>query len=284
MRSTKRASVVLLVAAVAVAMFAVAGCNGGGPETALIPKVKPPVIGKAGVLRAAIDLSYPPYGGTVEGVKAGLDIDVASALADRLGLKLQIVDAKPDAGAVMLRNGTVDVLVAGVPIDQAVQLDVAFAGSYVNDGPALYSASEGTLTIDALSGKRIAVQKDSAAFWLLAEELGEEALIATPSLREALSAVGSGQVDFAAGDGVVAAYLLRDFPKIRFNGQLAPAVPVGVAVAKDRTELEQAVRAALDELSSQGVLETLRRKWMGDLPRLVGAIDSSDAVEPTVAP
>lgn len=284
MRSTKRASVVLLVAAVAVAMFAVAGCNSGGPETALIPKVKPPVIGKAGVLRAAIDLSYPPYGGTVEGVKAGLDIDVASALADRLGLKLQIVDAKPDAGAVMLRNGKVDVLVAGVPIDQAVQLDVAFAGSYVNDGPALYSASEGTLTIDALSGKRIAVQKDSAAFWLLAEELGEEALIATPSLREALSAVGSGQVDFAAGDGVVAAYLLRDFPKIRFNGQLAPAVPVGVAVAKDRTELEQAVRAALDELSSQGVLETLRRKWMGDLPRLAGAIDSSDTVEPTAAP
>lgn len=284
MRSTRRASVVLLVAALVVAAFAVAGCNSGGSETALIPKVKPPVIGRAGVLRAAIDLTYAPYGGTVGGVKAGLDVDVASALADRLGLKLQIVDAKPEAGAVMLRDGKVDVLVAGVPIDRAVQLDVAFAGSYINDGPALYSASVGTLTIDALQGMRIAVQKESASFWLLADELGEERLVVTPTLREALSAVSSGTVDFAAGDGVVAAYLLRDFPNIRFNGQLAPAVPVGIAVARDRTELEQAVRGALDDLSSQGVLETLRRKWMGALPRLAGATEETSSIEVTTQP
>lgn len=284
MRSMRRASVVLLVAAFAVAAFAVAGCNSGGSETALKPKVKPPAIGKAGVLRAAIDLQYPPYGGTVKGVKAGLDVDVASALADRLGLKLEIMDAKPEAGAVMLRSGQVDVLVAGVPIDQAVQLDVAFAGSYINDGAAVYSASEGTLTMDALQGMRIAVQKESAAFWLLAEELGEETLVVTPTLREALSVVASGSVDFAAGDGVVTAYLLRDFPTIRFNGQLAPAVPVGIAVARDRTELEQAVRAALDDLSSQGVLETLRRKWMGELPRLAGATDASATAETTATP
>jgi ABC-type amino acid transport substrate-binding protein len=171
-----------------------------------------------------------------------------------------------------------------VPIDRAVQLDVAFAGSYINDGPALYSVNKATPTIDSLAGKRIAVQKDSAALWLLSEELGEDLLVVTPTLREALAAADSAQVDFAAGDGVVAAYLLRDFPKLRFNGQLAPAVPVGVAVARDRAELEQAVRAALDELSSQGVLETLRRKWMGELPRLAGATDATSSIEVTVQP
>ncbi|MDO8914770.1 MAG: transporter substrate-binding domain-containing protein [Coriobacteriia bacterium] len=283
MRSTRSAAA-LLVVAIAITAFAATGCDRGGTEAALTPKVKPPVIGKAGILRAAIDLTYPPYGGTVGGVKAGLDVDVASALADRLGLKLQIVDAKPEAGAVMLRDGKVDVLIAGVPIDRAVQLDVAFAGSYINDGPALYSNTEATPTIDGLQGKRIAVQKESAAFWLLAEELGEDLLVVTPTLREALSTVASGTVDFVAGDGVVAAYLLRDFPKLRFNGQLAPAVPVGVAVARDRAELEQAVRAALDELSSQGVLETLRRKWMGELPRLSGASETSSSIEGTTQP
>jgi ABC-type amino acid transport substrate-binding protein len=283
-RSTRRASVVLLVVALATASFASAGCNSGAAEKALTPKIKPPAIGKAGILRAAIDLTYPPFGGSVDGVKAGLDVDVASALAERLGLTLEIVDAKPEAGAIMLRDGKVDVLVAGVPIDRAVQLDVAFAGSYVNDGPALYSTTEATLTIDGLQGKRIAVQKESAAMWLLAEEFGEETLIVVPTLREAFSAVASGTVDFAAGDGVVAAYMLRDFPSIRFNGQLAPAVPVGVAVARERTELEQAVRAALDDLSSQGVLETLRRKWMGELPRLIGATEASTTAETPAAP
>ena len=38
----------------------------------------------------------------------------------------------------------------------------------------------------------------------------------------------------------------------------------------DRPELESSVRGALDELSAQGVLETLRRKWVGATPRLLG--------------
>jgi ABC-type amino acid transport substrate-binding protein len=46
---------------------------------------------------------------------------------------------------------------------------------------------------------------------------------------------------------------------------------LGVAVGKEGPALEAAVRQALDDLAAQGVLETLRRKWMGDVPRLVGA-------------
>ena len=102
--------------------------------------------------------------------------------------------------------------------------------------------------------------------------------------RSAGRSVASGTADFAAGDGVVGSYMLRDFPTLRFNGQIAPAVPVGVAVGKDKPELEQAVRKALDDLSAQGVLETLRRKWMGDQPRLVGATDASGTVEATATP
>lgn len=284
MKGTKRTAVVIaLLAALAVALLGT-GCGRDGSEAALTPMVKPPVIRKAGVLRVAIDLRYPPYGGIDAGQKAGLDIDVASALAERLGLKLEVVDARPENGAVMLRDGKVDVMVAGIGIDRAVAMDLAFAGSYVNDGPAVFSASEGTVTLSALGGMRVAAQRESAAYWVLADEFGEDAVTVVPTLRDALSAVASGTADFAAGDGVVGAYMLRDFPKLHFNGQIAPAVPVGVALSKTDPDLEQAVRAALNDLSAHGVLETLRRKWMGDTPRLAGASDTSDTVEASSTP
>jgi ABC-type amino acid transport substrate-binding protein len=267
-----RAGFVIVLVAALGATALTGGCASGDTGPALKAKITTPVIGKAGVLRAAVDLSYPPFGGADKGTKAGLDVDVASALAEKLGLKLEIVDAKPEAGAVL-------VMIAALPIDRAVQLDVAFAGSYVNDGPAVFGLGEATMTIDALAGRTVAVQKESAAYWLLAEQYGEDALTIVPTLRDAIGAAASGQAEFAAGDGIVGAYLLRDFPKTRFNGQMAPAVPLGVAVGKEGPALEQAVRQALDELAAQGVLETLRRKWMGDVPRLAGA-DSEPSATP----
>jgi ABC-type amino acid transport substrate-binding protein len=272
-RGMKRAVLAMVLAAAALgASVLVSGCAGGRDAgSGLKPKVAPPVIAKAGVLVAAVDLSYPPFGGTDKGQKAGLDVDVASALAERLGLTLEIIDAKPEAGAVLLREKKADVMIAALPIDRAIQLGIAFAGSYANDGPAVYSLKEATMTVETLSGRTIAAQKESAAYWLLAEEYGEESLTSVATLREALAAAASGQVDFAAGDGIVAGYLLRDVPTLRFNGQLAPAVPLGVAVGAEGPALEQAVRGALDELAAQGVLETLRRKWAGDMPRLTGA-------------
>jgi ABC-type amino acid transport substrate-binding protein len=181
-RRIRRVGFGIVVAAVLGAAVLSAGCGSSDTGTALKAKVAPPVIGKAGVLRAAIDLSYPPFGGADKGTKAGLDVDVASALAEKLGLKLEIVDAKPEAGAVLLRDKQADVMIAALPIDRAVQLDVAFAGSYANDGPAVFGLSETTMTIATLGGRKVAVQKESAAYWLLAEEYGEDALTIVPKL------------------------------------------------------------------------------------------------------
>jgi polar amino acid transport system substrate-binding protein len=285
-RAASRSASLILVAAVAAVATAVAlsGCAVAPPAPKVVPKVKPPAIGKAGVLRAVIDLSYPPFGGAVKEVKAGLDVDVASAVADQLGLKLEIVDAKPEAGAKLLRDRKADVMLAGLRIDQAIQYDVAFAGTYINDGPAVFSTQDTSITLEALAGRRIAVQRESATYWFLADQIGEDTLVVLPSLLDALTAAASGQVDFAAGDGIVGVYMLRGFPTLKINGQPTPAVPLGVAVGKDTPDLEQAVRKALDTLAAQGVLETLRRKWMGDFPRLNGASDASGTTPAVGAP
>jgi polar amino acid transport system substrate-binding protein len=257
-----------LTAAVLVTLVALlAGCAGGIGSATLSPRLSPPVIARPGVLRAAIDLSYPPFGGTVKGQQVGLDVDVAAAIADRLGLTLEIVNAKPDAAAALAKSGKVDIVLGALTVEQAVSLQLAYAGTYLTDSSAVFASNVASLAVGDLSSKRIAVQNGSTSYWLMADAYGEESLVVMPTLLEAMRAVGAGKADVVAGDALVAAYIGRGIPALKYGGQLAPAFPVGVGVTQDKAKLETEVRATLDKLSSEGVLETLRRKWAGDLPR-----------------
>jgi polar amino acid transport system substrate-binding protein len=269
---------VLLVAAVAAA----GGCK-AEEAPKLDPKVAPPAVSKAGVLMAGVDLNTPPFGGTEKGRQAGLDVDVAAALAEKLGLTVQYVDVSPSDAATALAEGKVDVVLS-VPPSASSLSAMSLAGSYVTDAPVFFVTTESTesiepsLTLDSALPAKIAVQEGSESFWILSDELGSEAIAVHPTLQEAFDALTSGEVEMVAGDALVGAYMVRDTPTLQIAGQLAPASPLAVAVAAENASLGEAVRAALDELAAGGVFDTLRSKWVGQAPALTGA-DSQE--EPT---
>jgi polar amino acid transport system substrate-binding protein len=297
-------------------LLAVTGCTGQIAAVKLTPKVSPPTIAKAGVLRAAVDLSYPPFAGTVKGQLVGLDVDVASAIAEQLGLKLELVDAKPAAAAAMLTSGSVDVALGGLTIDSAVSSQIAFAGTYISDAPAIFAATVATrsapatgsatatgaapataaaaprppspsqsptATLQGLAGRRIAVQGGSLAYWILLDTYGEEQLSVVATLDEALRAAADGKADVAAGDALVGTYMLSSFPTVAYAGQIGSAYPLGVGVSQAKPQFEAQVRTILDKLASEGVLVTLRRKWFGDLGALA-VTSSSQPSTTTTAP
>ncbi len=100
----------ILVLCVAVALVASVGmlsaCKKKDTSSAIQPQVTPPAIKEAGTLRVGVDLAYPPFAGEDNGQKVGIDIDVASALAERLGLKVALVDVKASEAATALADGT----------------------------------------------------------------------------------------------------------------------------------------------------------------------------------
>jgi polar amino acid transport system substrate-binding protein len=257
-----------MMATLSLFLVALTGCVGAIRPASLTPKVAPPVVAHAGVLRAAVDMSYPPFAATVGGQSVGLDVDVAAAIADQLGLKLQLVDAEPSAAATMVTSGSVDIVMGALTVDQAVSSNLAFAGTYLSDAPAVFAAKDATFPLSAIGVKRIAVQNGSYAYWTLLAQYGETPLVIVPSLDQAFKDVQSGAADVAAGDALVGAYILRGYPNIKYLGQAASAYPLGVGVSQNGPKLEEAVRSALDALASQGVLDTLRHKWFGDLPPL----------------
>jgi polar amino acid transport system substrate-binding protein len=270
-------------------LLSVTGCTGGIATPTLTPKIAPPLIATAGVLKVAVDLRSAPFAGAVKGQNAGLDIDVAAAVAAELGLKLEIVDAKGAAAMALVDNGQADIMLGGLTVESAVASQVAFAGTYISDAPAVFASKGASTSIDTLGTKRIAVQTGSVAYWLLLDKYGPTPLMPVASLGEAFAAVTSGTADVVAGDALVGAYLLRGYPEFAYVGQLGSAFPLGVGCSQAKPDLETQIRAALDKLASQGVLETIRNKWIGDLPPLrvtdtTGSQESSSTAETSTTP
>ncbi|KAF0208979.1 MAG: ABC transporter substrate binding [Actinobacteria bacterium] len=275
--------VVALVLSAAV-LLSVGGC-GAKKQATLTPKIAPPVIAAEGVLRAGVDLSYPPFAGEAGGKKVGIDVDVAAAVAERLGLRLEVVDIKSADVPAALKAKTIDIALGAVPIADAVLADVTVAGSYFTDGPGLFSmvasgAPAPTIKQDGLAKLRVGAQQGSAVFWALESAYGEGFVAASPAVRGAFEALSAGSLDVVAADAVVGAYLARDFPGVAFVGQYGSAEPLGVLVAKDDSALESAIRGVLDVLSSEGVLDAIRTKWVGALPVLEAEASGDTSTTP----
>lgn len=269
MRLSRKQIIAIAAGVAAVAAIAVGAVllSGGEPEEpALEPLIAPPLIGEAGVLRVGLDLDYPPFAGEDKGQTVGLDVDVAAALADSLGLRLEMVDVGPDDFAKALLDGEIDIAMGAIPITESVLADVSFAGSYADDGPAFFSASESTGSVPGLAGKQMGAQEGSSAFWTLEALYGEGVAQGYATLREAIEAADSGELDLVAGDAIVAAYIARDYPAVRFIDWVEESVPLGVAVSKEADDLEEAIREALDSLAADGILAAIHAKWVGSLP------------------
>ena len=262
----------------------VSGCSQPA-QPALQPKLGPPAIKVPGVLRVGVDPGYPPFAGVAKGQQAGIDVDVAQALATRLGLKAQLVDVKPSEIATALSDGIVDVALSA-PFSAAVLSRDSIAGTYLSDGPAVFVARESTVSVPAtvtapwLATVRTGAQVSSPSYWLLAQQIGAESISPFPTLRGALEALSAGSVQAVVGDGLVGAYIARDLPGVRYVGQLAPASPVGVAVSADDAKLADAVRAALDSMAGDGVLSAIRTKWVGDLPAFAVPVAADETATP----
>ena len=198
-----------------------------------------------------------------------------SAIRRTGGRSLQIIDGTPTVGAADVASNTADLVLGGLTVNESITSQLTFAGTYVSDGPAVFAARGTTATVSDLSADRIAVQKDSEAYWALLDQYGQGPLLPVPTLYDALKAAASGQADVAAGDALVGAYLLRQLPSMVYVGQIGSAYPIGIGVSAAKPKMESEVRAILDRLAAQGVLDTLRRKWVGDLPALKVTLEPS---------
>lgn len=261
----KRLKCMTAFAAVAVcAVLALAGCSSSGEEytpQAKSPQVSSPTIGQDGTLRVGVDTSNSPLAGMSNSKIIGLDVDVAAALADSLGLKLSIVDVGSDPASA-LSDGKVDIVLG---VDKSGSSSSFWRSDvYLPTGVALLSLSETDAVPAAGSGAKFAAQVSSRSAWAVMNIYGEESLTSTNSLADAFTALSSGSVQYVASDAVVGIYAAyRDGISVYPIAFLQQPGGYCIGVADGNDALKTTISDAVATMTSNGVISVIEKKWLG---------------------
>jgi polar amino acid transport system substrate-binding protein len=255
--------------ALAVASLELASCKkveGEAWPTLGAAQIEPPTIVSPGVLRVGVDSSNPPYAGTSASELIGLDVDIAAALAEQLGLKLDLVDIAGQDVNVLFMEERIDIVMGYKPPDESYDPYV-LVGPYLETGPAVFTKGlalpTGGFSLDTLSGMRIAAQPNSLSAWQLEQRFGVDAVQGYGTLEEAFDAVDSGAISYAAADAVVGAYLSGKHSDILCLGFIESPSRVYIAIKPGNQAMTDAATTVLRTLRDNGVLSVITNKWLG---------------------
>ncbi|MEE1208566.1 MAG: transporter substrate-binding domain-containing protein, partial [Parafannyhessea umbonata] len=220
------------------------------------------------------------YVGSSSGKAYGMDVDLASALADELGLKVRFVsvdDANPGLGTTCdVLMGAVDGQVGGATV----------VGDYAEQASAFFHRGDtGVAKVDDLSSKSVGVQTGSVSQTALSKTGLVMSVKTYDNLNAAFDALESGGVDYVLCDAYSGAYLSARYDEVFLAGTLDAPKAQGIAVSSQNAELADAVKAAYDAVEKNGLMGLVRRRWVAGMDALSASSQVQDvpAGSPTAA-
>ena len=218
---------------------------------------------EAGKLTMATNATFPPYEMTTDaGEFEGIDIEAAQAIADKLGLELQIDDMDFDAALLSVQQGKADIVMAGVTVTDERKAVMDFSDSYAT-GIQSVIVSEGSdiASPDDLAGKKIGTQRGTTGYIYCTDDFGEDAVVAYDSGLTAVQALNNGQVDAVVIDNAPAKEYVAANPGLKVLETSYAEEDYAIGMAKS-SPLEDAINSALEELKADGTLQAIVDKYI----------------------
>ena len=218
---------------------------------------------EAGKLTMATNAAFPPYEMTTDaGEFEGIDIETAQAIADKLGLELQIDDMDFDAALLSVQQGKADIVMAGVTVTDERKAVMDFSDSYAT-GIQSIIVPEGSdiASPDDLAGKKIGTQRGTTGYIYCSDDFGDENVVAYDNGLTAVQALGNGQVDAVVIDNAPAKEFVAANPGLVILDTSYAEEDYAIGMAKG-SSLEDAVNAALEELKADGTLQSIVDKYI----------------------
>ncbi|GAA2223288.1 MULTISPECIES: ABC transporter substrate-binding protein [Streptomyces] len=293
-RTTAAHSRLAAVGAIAVAgALMLTGCGdqtkdtGSSDTSASAPLADklPQAIRDKGVIKVGSDIAYAPVEfKDSSGKVVGIDPDLAAAMGKELGVDFQFENGTFDTLITGLRSKRYDIAMSamtdtkdrqeGIDSDTGKKVGegVDFV-DYFTAGVSIYTKKgddQGIKTWSDLCGKKVVLQRGTVSEDLAKAESkkcpsGKKiAIEAFDNDQQAQTRLRAGGADAGSSDFPVAAYAVKtsgggkDFQLV---GEQVEAAPYGIAVAKNQTELRDALKAALDAVIKSGEYEKIMKKW-----------------------
>ena len=219
---------------------------------------------EAGKLTMATNAAFPPYEMTTDaGEFEGIDIETAQAIADKLGLELQIDDMDFDAALLSVQQGKADIVMAGVTVTDERKAVMDFSDNYAT-GIQSIIVPEGSdiASPDDLAGKMIGTQRGTTGYIYCSDDFGDDAVVAYDDGLTAVQALNNGQVDAVVIDNAPAKEFVAANPGLVLLDTSYAEEDYAIGMAKGNTALEDAVNAALEELKADGTLQSIVDKYI----------------------
>jgi len=250
------------LAAAAAAVLALAACGGGSDATPTTSSGSAGAAtgGSGGSLKIGIKFDQPGLG-LKQGAKyAGLDVDVATYVAGKLGTsadKITWVQAPSAQRETLLSTGQVDLVVATYSITDARKQKVTFAGPYFIAGQDLLVRSDETAITgpDTMAGKQLCSVKGSTSAQKMKDKYPGVQLREFGTYSECVAALISKGVDaLTTDDTILAGYASQPQYKGRLKvvGKTFSTENYGIGLKKGDTALCQKVTDALTAMVSDG--------------------------------
>lgn len=218
---------------------------------------------EAGKLTMATNATFPPYEMTTDsGEIEGIDVDTAKAIAEKLGLELQIDDMDFDAALLSVQQGKADIVMAGVTVTDERKAVMDFSDSYATGIQSIIVPEGSDITSpDDLAGKKIGTQRGTTGYIYCSDDFGDDAVVAYDDGLTAVQALKNGQVDAVVIDNAPATEYVAANPGLVILDTSYAEEDYAIGMAKG-SALEDAVNAALEELKADGTLQSIVDKYI----------------------
>ena len=218
---------------------------------------------EAGKLIMSTNAAFPPYEMVADdGSFEGIDVEIAGAVAAKLGLELVVDDMDFDAALLAVQQNKSDIVMAGVTVNEDRKLVMNFSDTY-SKGVQVVIVKEGSdVTLDNLGDQMIGTQRGTTGCIYTSDDYGEDHVTAYDNGASAVQALMNGQVDCVVIDSAPAEAFVEANPGLTILDTEYTSEDYAIGMSKDNTALLEAVNAALAELTADGTIPAIVEKYI----------------------
>lgn len=216
-----------------------------------------------GKLTMSTNAQFPPYEMTTDdGGFEGIDVEIATAIAEKLGLELDILDMDFDSALLAVQQGKSDIVMAGVTVNEDRLLVMDFTDSYAT-GVQVVIVKEGSdVTMDNMGEGLIGTQRGTTGNLYCTDDYGEEHVVAYDDGFTAVQALMNGQVDCVVIDNAPAQEFVKNNAGLTILDTEYAVEDYAIGLNKGNTALLDAINGALAELISDGTVQSIVDKYI----------------------
>lgn len=203
-----------------------------------------------------------------DGEYTGFDIELAEAVGEKLGKKIELQPIDWQMKESELKNGNIDFIWNGLSITSERKKVMAFSKTYLDNRQVIITLADSNIENKKdLKGKKVAVQDESSAIDAIgdyADNFGE--LVTLPTNDECLRDLEAGRVDAVVADEILSKYYinLKGAKKYNVLDEDFGTEEYAVGMRKDDTKLLKEFNKAYNEVVEDGTASKISEKWFGE--------------------